>query len=332
MDPLVFDIYARPMIWGQRRLGAQLGKALPDDGPYGETWEISAHRRHVSRVAEGPLRGTLLTDLWQSYARELCGGDAADMPPLFPLLIKYLDCHERLSVQVHPSDETARRLLIDEQGKTEAWVVLDAEPDARIYAGFKQGTVRADVERHLAAGTVVDCLHSFVPRTGDCLLLRAGTVHAVGGGVLIAEVQQSSDATFRLYDWGRLGPDGRARELHVEQALASIDWSAGPVEPVTPEPLAGLPAEVMGEQLARCEYFELARYRAGATFAVPFAGRLSIWMVLEGTAQLTNRRGGYSRAFHTGECVLVPAAAEPLTWTPSTSTQPPTLLSVCLPR
>src|SRR5262249_49482861 len=143
-------------------------------------------------------------------------------PTLFPLLIKYLDAHDWLSVQVHPDDRLAEELSPGECGKTEAWVVLHAEPGSRIWAGLRPGVAQADLERHLERGTVVECLHALEPRAGDCIFLPAGTVHAVGGGVLLAEVQQTSDATFRLFDWNRIQPDGTRRPLHIEQSLASI--------------------------------------------------------------------------------------------------------------
>jgi mannose-6-phosphate isomerase len=324
MDPLVFESYPRPQVWGNRRLAA-LGKPLPP-GNYGESWEISAHAHHVSQVAEGPERSTLLSDLWAGRARELYGAQG-EPPVRFPLLVKFLDCHEQLSVQVHPSDEIAARLLGDEAGKTEAWVVLETAPSARIYAGLRSGVTRPVLERHLAAGTVAECLHSFVPRPGDCLFLAAGTVHAVGGGVLMAEVQQSSDATFRLFDWNRMATDGRQRELHIAQSLASIDWNAGPTNPVTPQPIAGLPAGARAESLVRCRYFDLARFRPTAPFEQPYAGQLSIWLVLDGALELSSESTGYRRTFHRGETVLVPAVAAALRWTP-VARQPAMLLGV----
>jgi len=314
MDPLVFDSYPRPQVWGNRRLAA-LGKSLPP-GTFGEAWEISAHPHHVSQVAEGPLRAERLTDLWERRARELYGSHAAP-PAKFPLLIKFLDCHEQLSVQVHPSDEIAASLLKDEAGKTEAWVILETAPTARIYAGLRSGVSRPLLERHLAEGTVAECLHSFVPRPGDCVFLPAGTVHAVGGGVLMAEVQQSSDATFRLFDWNRASSRGVPRALHISQSLESIDWNAGPTNPITPQPMAGLPAGACGEALVRCRYFELARFRPTAGFEQPYAGQLSIWLVLDGSLELSSLATGYRRTFGRGETVLVPAsAAPPLRWTP----------------
>ncbi|HTU24758.1 MAG TPA: type I phosphomannose isomerase catalytic subunit [Pirellulales bacterium] len=313
MDPLVFTPYARPQIWGERRLERHLGKTLPP-GAFGEAWELSAHPHHVSRVAEGPLAGTPLDELWRNRGRELVGSHGA-LPAVFPLLIKYLDCHQQLSVQVHPNDALAASLRPGELGKTEAWVVLSAEPEARIYAGLKPGTTADDMRRHLAAGTVDQCLHSLVPKAGDCLFMPAGTVHGVGGGVLMAEVQQSSDATFRLFDWNRVGPDGKPRELHIEESLASIDWHKGPNDPVEPKPLGGLPTSVRGEQLVNCPYFSLIRYTTAAPWPMPYAGEMTIWMILAGTPRLTGR-SGYVRQFRQGETVLIPASATTLTWQP----------------
>ncbi len=249
--------------------------------------------------------------------------------------MKFLDCRELLSVQVHPDDATARRLIGDEPGKTEAWVVLAAEPGGRIFAGLNRGIGRRELESHLEAGTLPECLHSFAPQPGDCLLLRAGTVHAVGGGVLLAKVQQSSDATFRLFDWDRAGPDGKPRTLHVPQALESIDWTAGPVGLISGRPLecrppaprtahlperddhfAGAAASgpgVVGEQLATCRYFELRRYRFAETLSCPPAAQMTIWLLLSGKAELESH-GGYRRRFAAGETVLIPAAAGPATW------------------
>jgi mannose-6-phosphate isomerase len=325
MNPLVFEPYLRPMVWGGRRLESLVGKGLPAEGAFGESWEISGHPLHVSRVAEGPLRGVTLAELCSKHGRELFGDAPADLSR-FPLLIKFLDCHEHLSVQVHPTDELAARLALRESGKTEAWVILEADANARIYAGLLRGTTRADVERAVAAGTVTSCLHSFTPKPGDCVFLPAGTVHAVGGGVLMAEVQQTSDATFRLFDWNRLGTDGKPRALHIRESLQAIDWSAGPVNPVIPTALAGLPANVRGEGLVRCRYFELNRFEIGETLSAA-PGRLSIWIVVAGEVDL--EFASYRRRCRRGETVLVPATAQ-VRWHAATRQPRPTLLQVQL--
>ncbi len=329
MEPLVFEPYLRPMIWGGRQLEHRLGKKLPTEGNFGESWELSAHPHHASRVAEGPLQGATLTELLEQHRAGVAGSEIpADAK--FPWLIKFLDCRDLLSVQVHPDDSAAHELLGDESGKTEAWVVLGAEPGARIYAGLKPGTTRAHLEQHLDAGTVVECLHGFAPRAGDCVFLPAGTVHAVGGGVLLAEVQQSSDATFRLFDWNRLGPDGKPRAMHREEALRSIVWPAVPVGPISPTPLPISSPGVAGETLVLCPYFRVDRYRMTGELAVPFAGQMSVWMLIEGEAELRAADGGYRRHFRLGQTVLLPASSGPLTWKASDG-QPAIALAITLP-
>ncbi|MFO0952407.1 MAG: type I phosphomannose isomerase catalytic subunit [Isosphaeraceae bacterium] len=332
MEPLVFQPWLRPMVWGGRTLGEHFGKDLPDDGRYGESWEVSAHPLHVSTVAEGPLRGQTLPALTATHTRDLFGKQP---PPLgeFPWLVKLLDAKELLSIQVHPDDERARRLThgVEHFGKTESWVVLEVAPTGKIFAGLKEGVTREDVVSHLTDGRLEDCLHSFTPKPGDCLFLRAGTVHAVGGGVVMAEVQQNSDVTFRLYDWNRPGPDGKPRALHIEESLESIDWSAGPLNPVVGQPLIGLPAGMTGERLARCEQFVLERYRVTDKAEHPFAGRISVWLVTDGAVVLASADGSYRRAFRRGETVLVPASSGPLTWEPAEGGSPAQILSTTLP-
>jgi mannose-6-phosphate isomerase len=280
MEPLVFEPYLRPTPWGGRKLGELFAKPLPEAGNFGESWEISPHPVHVSRVADGPHRGKTLNELCDAYPRELLGTAAGR----FPLLIKLLDCRELLSIQVHPNDALAPKLSAECNGKTEAWVVLHAERGSKIDAGFKPGVTRAEVERRLAEGTLEGALHSFAPQAGQCLYLPAGTVHAVGGGVVMAEVQQASDATFRLYDWNRVGTDGKPRQLHIPEALESIDWSRGPVDPVVPV-LIRHEGDIREEQLVRSECFALDRLtlQAGATLE---ATGPAIWMGLAGRAKV----------------------------------------------
>ena len=334
MDPLVFEPYFRPQVWGGRRLEPLLGRPLPCEGAFGEAWMLSAQALHVSQVAEGPLQGSRLSDLWSSRALEIAGQPHEPADP-FPLLIKFLDCRELLSIQVHPTDQIARELGAGELGKSEAWVVLDAEPGARIYAGLRQGTTREDVQRQLDSGRLAESLHEFVPSKGDCLFLPAGVVHAVGGGVLIAEVQQSSDATFRLFDWNRLGADGKPRTLHRNEALRSIDWTAGPASPALGSPLEGLPPGNRGQRLVACPYFTLDRFTLTSPWDLPQVpcaagpGRFSIWIVIEGRAELCRHESGYRRLFRRGETVLVPAASGACTWTPSEGSA--TLLGVSVP-
>jgi mannose-6-phosphate isomerase len=317
--PLMFTPYLRPQPWGDQRFARCLQRTLPTAGRFGESWELSAHALHDSCVADGPETGQTLSQLWREHRGHWWGADA---PAAFPWLVKFLDCHEFLSVQVHPSDELARENSSGEGGKTEAWVVLDADPTARIYAGFKSGVTRGEVTERMAEGTLADCLHSFVPRPGDCVFIPAGTVHAVGGGVLMVEVQQSSDVTYRLFDWNRVGLDGRPRPLHHRESLSAIDWAVGPVQPVKPTPLIG-DDELVGESLVSCPYFDWKRYRLGETSATWLPKALSVFSLVEGEAILTG--DGFERRVCLGDTLLVPTSPFPQTWTPLA---PTTLLRV----
>lgn len=322
--PLVFEPYFRPQVWGETRLRRLLGKSLPAGCRIGESWEISAHPHHVSRVAEGLWAGATLTELWSEHRSSL-GGEALGSWPRFPLLLKWLDCHEPLSVQVHPNDEDARELLGEPNGKAEAWVVLHAEPGSRIFAGLKAGATRAEFLERLDCGTVADCLHSFEPRAGDCLLIEPGTVHAVGGGVVLAEVQQSSDATFRIFDWNRTTSDGRPRKIHRDESLRCIRWDRGPVTPLRRTSFQpDGPLDV--EHLIQCDYFHLHRIHLRAAEWTLGTEPLSLWMIATGTVELRDESTGYDRVFVAGETVLIPAH----TGNMSLSSAQSTLLKVTL--
>lgn len=327
MQPLVFEPYFRPMIWGGRKLGELFSKPIPVEGTYGESWEVSPHPHHESRVAEGDLAGKTLVEVCREHPREVFGDPAPD-PPRFPLLIKLLDCRELLSIQVHPTDALAGPLAGETYGKTESWVVLHVEPTAKIYAGFRPGVTREEVERRLADGTLGEVLHGFKPNVGDCVFLPAGTVHAVGGGVVMAEVQQASDATFRLYDWNRLGADGKPRQLHLREALEAIDWSAGPIEPVAPTPIDARGPGIREEKLVRCPYFGLDRITIEGECKVAERDRPTVWMVLAGDANLA-ASAGYRKIFSAGQTVLLPAALGPASWRPAARSA--TLLRITIP-
>lgn len=329
LGPLTFAPLVRPAIWGGRRLAEDVGKRLPSDEPYGEAWDLSAHPGMTTQVVGGPLDGQPLDRVWREQQLALTGGEGDPGP--FPLLLKWLDCRDWLSVQVHPSDEVAGKLLGEPFGKTEAWFILDAGPDGRVYAGLRPGVGPDELRAALANGTVADCLHQFRPASGDCLFLRAGTVHAVGGGVLMAEVQQSSDATFRLFDWNRLGADGQPRALHIEPSFASIDWEAGPVDPVVPNSLSF--GGNLRETLVDCPYFHVERWTlAGGRLANPAAGRLSLAMVVRGHARLTwgdGANGDGADDVPRGETRVIPASCPAVHWEGTRDTQ---VLVTTLPR
>jgi mannose-6-phosphate isomerase len=326
MLPLVFDPYLRPQIWGGRALGERFGKRLPDaEQTYGESWEVSGHPHHPSTIAEGEFKGRTLPEVFVERKADILG--SANRFAQLPLLIKLLDCQRTLSVQVHPDDATAQQMLGEPNGKTEAWVVLETGPEAVIYAGFKPGVERDELVSRLKDGTVEECLHSFKPKVGDCVFMPAGLVHAVGGGVVMAEVQQASDATFRLYDWNRIDPaTGQPRTLHIEEALQAIHFHLPPGKPTTLTPLESPPG-VRAERLAECPYFQLDRvWLSGDVSLSLSAGNCTIWMIAEGAVMLEG--AGYRRRFTKGETVLIPAACEPVAWRTSTATQ---LLRIQIP-
>jgi mannose-6-phosphate isomerase len=305
--PLLFEPYLRPMVWGGRRLGERLGKRLPADGPYGESWDVSDHALHRSVVARGPLACTTLRALMEGH-RETLLGPAASRHRIFPWLVKFLDARDWLSVQVHPDEEAVRRLLPGEGSKTEAWFILEAAPGSRIWAGLLPGVDQKALRDALARGAVAECLHAFEPRPGDCVFLPAGTVHAVGGDVLMAEIQQTSDATFRLYDWGRRDAQGKSRALHIEESLASIHWDQGPVTPVrAPE---SVPAgQTRRTELVRCRYFHLDHVAGATPFAWGGVGVLQALVVLSGRGSLEAGHG--SEPLGPGQAWVMPAAAPP---------------------
>jgi mannose-6-phosphate isomerase len=299
--PLRFQPIVKRLIWGGRRLGDVLGKPIGEGSQYAESWEVSDHRDDVSVVSNGPLAGSSLRDLLRERPLELLG-HALGPREQFPLLVKFIDASQTLSVQVHPDDERAARLAND-NGKTETWVVVDAEPGSLIYAGLKRGVDRATFARAIETGHVEDLLHCFPAQAGDCILIPAGIVHAIGAGVMIAEIQQMSDATFRVFDWNRLGADGKPRTLHVAEALESTDFAAGPVQPIatTAQPIPG----GTREPLASSRFFALERLRLTGPARIGRDDRFTIVLNLAGSADVHHADQTYP--LRLGETLLLPA-------------------------
>jgi mannose-6-phosphate isomerase len=321
--PLRFKPILRRLIWGGRRLGTVLHKPIGNESDYAESWEVSDYHDQVSVVENGDLADSTIRDLVHTRAAELLG-EAVGAREQFPLLVKFIDAREPLSVQVHPNDELGRRLAGD-NGKTESWVIVDVEPGSVIYAGLKAGVDRDRLKKAIDSNTVEPLLHRIEPKRGDCILIEAGTVHAIGAGVLLAEIQEMSDATFRVYDWGRVGPDGKPRALHIEQAMQSIDFERGPVDPTRPvwEPMAGGGSR---ERLARSQYFALERLKLGAPSHVGASDRFTILMGLSGTAEIVYRDDRVRLDF--GQTVLLPAALGPCEIAPVGGTE---ILSCVVP-
>jgi mannose-6-phosphate isomerase len=323
--PLRFEPICQYRLWGGRRLADLLRGPLPGDGPIGEAWLLSDRDDHPSRVADGPLKGRTIGQLLEQSPEELLGKLAGRFRR-FPLLLKFLDAREMLSVQVHPSDLQTDYLPEGEHGKTEAWVVLEAKPESRIYAGLKPGTTADDLRRALENRTVADYLASFTPKPSDSVFLQAGTVHSLGGGLVVFEVQQNSDVTFRLYDWDRVdAKTGHQRALQVDQALACIDFAQGPVGPVAP--VVEFERAVLRERLFDCEHFELWRCRGELPFTVGAAGTPRVLVCIAGAGQLEHKGTIYDVG--NGDVMLLPAVVGGCDFRPRGSAS---LLEIALPK
>ncbi len=323
--PLRFEPIFQYRLWGGRRLAELLTAPLPGDGPIGEAWILSDRDDHSSRVADGPLKGRTITQLLEQSREQLLGKLALRFRR-FPLLLKFLDAREMVSVQVHPADGQKELLPAGESGKTEAWVVLEAAKKSRIYAGLKPGTTAVDLRRALANRTVAGDLAYFTPKPGDGVFLPAGTVHSLGDGVVVFEIQENSDVTFRLYDWDHIdAKTGRPRPLQVDHALACIDFVAGAAGLVTPEVQATTP--VRRERLFHCKQFHLWRLHGQSPFAVGAAGVARVLVCIEGRGQVEHCGATY--AVGKGDVLLLPAVIGACVFRPSGVVS---LLEIALPE
>lgn len=309
--PLTFHPILKRALWGGRRLGEILGKPLGPHADYGESWEIADHGEDTSIVSTGPLEGRTIRQLLEQDAGDLLG-HARPANGLFPLLVKYIDARESLSVQVHPGDEIARARYND-SGKTEAWLVIAAEPESPIYAGLSNGVTADQFRAAVQNGQADQVLNRFAVQPGDCVFIPAGTVHAIGAGVLLCEVQQMSNTTLRVYDWGRVAADGQPRQLHLEEALQVIDYERGPVLPVVPHSAATEGG--IRERLVECPYFVLDRLVLDRASTRGAAGRFTIWIGLEGDSVLEH--DGATVPLRRGQTILGPASAGQCTINPS---------------
>jgi mannose-6-phosphate isomerase len=288
--PLTFTPALKDYIWGGHNLEILYGRPLPP-GPTAESWEISSHPNGPAVVDAGPLAGQSLPRVLEALRGDLVGTHAgwALERNKFPLLVKLLDAQERLSVQVHPQDEYALANEGGELGKTEMWYILHAQPGAQLIFGLRPG-VTPEVFRQAIAEDALDrWLHHLPVKAGDAVFVPAGTVHAILEGIIAAEIQQNSDTTYRIYDWGRLGADGVPRPLHVDKALDVINFQLiepGPYQPL----LVASEDRVTRQEITRSDYFvvEKVTLAPGAIYAGQTDGTsLEIWGTVEGSSQLT---------------------------------------------
>jgi mannose-6-phosphate isomerase len=322
LPPLRFNPLLKRIRWGGRRLGDLLHKAIGPELDYAESWEIADHADGQSCVASGPLAGQTLSKLMKQYPQELLGKSAALTQ--FPLLIKFLDANDWLSLQVHPDDRLAKRFNAAENGKTEAWVILEARPDSQICCGLKAGVTEEQLRNALLHNTVEECLNLISVRAGDCVFVPAGTVHALGPGIVLAEIQQQSNLTFRLFDWGRVDANGQPRTIHIEDAITCTNFDRGPVFPVKPVQMCD---DAHGfEELIRCDHFVIRRHRFLDPIRISTGDSFRILLSVKGAVEVKTRYGAVP--LEMGATALLPACSGTTVLTPS---EPTTLLEVLCP-
>ncbi len=329
--PLTFTPQLRDYIWGGRNLETLYHRQLPP-GITAESWEISGHPAAATVIDAGVWQGHALPQVLLALGEKLVGTRAqwALERHKFPLLIKLLDANRNLSVQVHPNDEYARAHENNELGKTEMWYVLHAEPDAHLIFGVKNGVTPDSFRRAIAEDTLETQLHYLPVKSGDAVFVAAGSVHALLKGTVVAEIQQNSDVTYRVYDWGRLGADGNPRPLHIRRAMKVINFNQ--IEPcaVTPKLIAA-EAGITRHEISRCEYFvvEKVSLAAGTVFHGETDGStMEIWGTVEGFAALETP-GGDEIGLPAIRFCLVPAAQGKFS---ITATDNSTMLRAYLPE
>jgi mannose-6-phosphate isomerase len=249
MELLTFNPLYMERVWGGRGLEAKLGRTLPANKVIGESWELVDRKDEQSVVADGPLAGKTIRELLESSAADILGPGRDGSRP-FPILIKWLDCQDRLSLQVHPPAAIAPAL--GGEPKTENWYIAECDEGASLIVGLKKGVTKEQFTQALEDNKAEDCVHRFPVKAGDSILVESGRMHAIDAGNLILEIQQNSDTTYRVYDWGRVGLDGAPRQLHIQESLQSIDF-----EDFEPEALKIVPGT---QTLADCKEFRIRKF------------------------------------------------------------------------
>ena len=314
MSPLKFEPILKTIVWGGEKIAPYKGIET-EQKHIGESWELSGVAGNESIVAEGPLKGKTIAQLVKEYKADLVGKHVYENTgDEFPLLIKFIDALSDLSIQVHPNDELAGRRHNGSKGKTEMWYVVDAEPGAHLLSGLTEKITPEQYAAKVADGTITDVLARYEVHPGDVFFLPAGRIHAICGGCFIAEIQQTSNITYRIYDYGRLGLDGKPREVHTELAKDAIDYTVYPDYRTHYEPRQNEEQEVVS-----CKYFTTSIY----DLTLPYAKDLSeidsflVVMCLTGSGAI--EVDGEEVPVHQGETVLIPAAADDICFVPDGS-------------
>jgi mannose-6-phosphate isomerase len=302
--PLVFQPIFKDRIWGGRELERLYGKEIPAKTPIGESWEVSDRPGDASVITNGPLAGKNLRWLMENHAAEILGDAKPTTEGRFPLLCKILDAREKLSLQVHPPASKAAELK--GEPKTEMWFIADAAPDASLYVGLRNGVSRAEFEQKIADGSVADCFHRIPVKAGDTMFLPSGRVHAIGDGLVIFEIQQNSDTTYRVFDWNRIGLDGKPRELHIPQSLASIDFNDFEPKLVASKYLAA--AGFKFRHLVQDPLFEVQEIVFENAGSLVLAGQyLRIIAAVKGSVEVIGGADKTSVSLKPGQFCLIPA-------------------------
>lgn len=300
--PLTFHPIFKKRVWGGRKLEELYNKPLPVGVPIGESWEISDRPGDVSVIANGSLAGKDLHWALQHHAAELLGNVKA-LRGRFPLLVKILDAREKLSLQVHPP--TNKAVKLGGESKTEMWYIADATAGAELYVGLKRDVTRHEFEEKLRAGTVAECVQRLKVQAGDAMFLPSGRVHAIGAGLVIFEIQENSDTTYRVFDWNRAGLDGKPRDLHVRQSLASIDFKDFEPALISAGVSGSGPAKV--RPLVNDSIFKVDVHMAEAGASVPLLPHtMQIIATLSGRVSLGE--GGNGLSLSAGQFCLIPAS------------------------
>lgn len=304
--PLKFQPIYKDKIWGGDNLKKFLNRPIPENSKIGESWEVSDQLKDNSIVLNGDLKGKTLGELLKTYQRDLIGlkPDAKYLKK-FPLLIKYIDANDKLSVQVHPDDNYAMENENGESGKTEMWYIIHAEPGARLIAGLKNGIEKKDFKNYVEQGNIEDILHYIDVKTGDALYIPAGRVHAIMPGLVINEIQQNSDITYRVYDWDRVGFDGKPRDLHVEKSLAVINFND--FAPDVSKIRYSYGGTNIIADLVHCLFFQVEKYIINEQMKFHSDKRsFSIYSVIDGYGILNWENKEIE--LNQGDTILVPAA------------------------
>lgn len=305
--PLEFEPIYKSKIWGGDNLERIYNRDLPGRN-IGESWELAAHPHGTSIIASGPHKGLTLPELIEKNPELILGKKIRyESQQAFPLLIKFIDANDRLSVQVHPDNAYAQRVE-NEYGKTEMWYILEAKAGAKLIYGLKEGTTESTLARAIENSQLELYLNEIEVKKGDIFFIPAGTVHAIGEGILLAEIQQNSDTTYRLYDWDRKGEDGTGRELHIEKALAVIDFNKK-INPTHSRPLTIKDDGYTRVFLAACPYFVTEKINTKNGYRLNPAGeRFYILINLTGEGDIIYDNKNYQ--LYPGKTYFLPAGLE----------------------